>query len=111
MPFTREEMVGVLAASNQYKDNYGRTGQNNARRLRAFVLVLRYSSLRIRDAVTPPKRERLFFVRSPNGGRGSHSLSHRQRIVFLLEWRIETQECGGRLATEFAQVVRFGWIR
>lgn len=51
LPFTREEWIQILAACDVYKDNYGRTGQANARRLRAFVLLLRYSGLRIGDAV------------------------------------------------------------
>ncbi len=55
MPFEREEMIQILRACDQYTDNYGRTGQANARRLRALVLVLRYSGLRIGDGVTPPK--------------------------------------------------------
>jgi integrase/recombinase XerD len=52
LPFTREEMVRILAACYSYGDNYGRTGQENARRLRALVLLLRYSGLRIGDAVS-----------------------------------------------------------
>jgi integrase len=51
LPFTREEWIQILAACDAYKDNYGRTGQPNARRLRALVLLLRYSGLRIGDAV------------------------------------------------------------
>jgi len=51
LPYTRDEMVSILAACNRYTDNYGRTGQENARRLRALVLLLRYSGLRISDAV------------------------------------------------------------
>jgi integrase len=51
LPFTREEWVRILAACDQYQDNYGHTGQANARRLRALVLLLRYSGLRIGDAV------------------------------------------------------------
>lgn len=52
LPFTREEMTDVLAACAMYPDNYGRTGQENAKRLRALVLLLRYSGLRISDAAT-----------------------------------------------------------
>ncbi len=52
MPFEREEMISILGACGQYPDNYGRTGQTDARRLRALVLLLRYSGLRIGDAVT-----------------------------------------------------------
>jgi site-specific recombinase XerD len=40
MPFTSDEMVAILAACDQYPDCYGRTGQWNGRRLRAFVLLL-----------------------------------------------------------------------
>jgi integrase len=43
MPFTQEEMVSILAACDRY--------QGNAKRIRALVLLLRYSGLRIGDAV------------------------------------------------------------
>jgi len=58
LPFTREEWLRILAACDAYGDNYGRTGQENARRLRALALLLRYSGLRIGDAVSLP-RERI----------------------------------------------------
>ncbi len=58
MPFTRDEMADILAACESYPDNYGRTGQANSKRLRAFVLLLRYSGLRISDAASLA-RERL----------------------------------------------------
>jgi integrase/recombinase XerD len=48
LPFTREEMIKILAATDQYAE---RAGVANAQRLRAFVLLLRYSGLRIGDAV------------------------------------------------------------
>ena len=50
IPFTREEMIRILAACEMYTDSYGRTGQNNGKRVRALVLLLRYSGLRIGDA-------------------------------------------------------------
>jgi site-specific recombinase XerD len=43
MPFTQEDMVAILAACDRY--------QGNRRRMRALVLLLRYSGLRIGDAV------------------------------------------------------------
>ncbi len=52
LPFTREEMIQVLQACDRYRDSYGRLRQMNARRLRAFVLLLRYSGMRIGDAVS-----------------------------------------------------------
>jgi integrase/recombinase XerD len=48
LPFTREEMIRVLSALTPYSKS---AGVRNAQRLRAFVLLLRYSGLRIGDAV------------------------------------------------------------
>jgi len=45
-PFTREEFASILQACDIYPD------KQNAIRLRALVFLLRYSGLRIRDAVT-----------------------------------------------------------
>jgi integrase len=45
-------MIDMLAACNEYPDNYGNVGQENAARLRALVLLLRYSGMRIGDAAT-----------------------------------------------------------
>jgi integrase len=50
LPFTRGEMGRILAAVDQYPDKSGKTGRDNSARLRAFVLTLRYSGLRIGDA-------------------------------------------------------------
>jgi integrase/recombinase XerD len=44
-PFTREEVVSILSACEIYPD------KANAVRLRALVFLLRYSGLRIRDAI------------------------------------------------------------
>ena len=41
MPFDSEEIIKILAACERYTDAYGRTGQANARRLHALVLLLR----------------------------------------------------------------------
>ncbi len=43
MPFTQDELVATLAACDRF--------QGNAKRIRALVLLLRYSGLRIGDAV------------------------------------------------------------
>jgi integrase/recombinase XerD len=48
MPFTREEMIRTLAALDLYAES---AGLRNAQRLRAFLLLLRYSGMRIGDAV------------------------------------------------------------
>jgi integrase/recombinase XerD len=52
IPFSPEEVAQVLAACNQYKGGRGQWGRVNAQRLRALVQLLRFSGLRIRDAVT-----------------------------------------------------------
>jgi len=43
LPFSQHEMIAILAACNQYS--------GNRKRMRALVLLLRYSGLRIGDAV------------------------------------------------------------
>jgi integrase/recombinase XerD len=48
MPFTREEMICILTALEPCGES---AGIRNAQRLRTFVLLLRYSGLRIGDAV------------------------------------------------------------
>jgi integrase/recombinase XerD len=48
MPFTQAEMVKILVAFDKYSK---RAGVANAQRLKAFVLLLRYSGMRIGDAV------------------------------------------------------------
>ena len=58
LPFTPEEMIRILAACDVYGDHYGRAGRENARRLRALVLLLRWSGLRIGDALSL-SRERI----------------------------------------------------
>jgi integrase len=55
LPFTREEMISILAALDPYAKS---AGAKNARRLRAFVLALRYSGMRIGD-VTQLSTERI----------------------------------------------------
>ena len=71
MPFTQQEMIEVLSACDKYTDNYGNAGQINARRLRALVLLLRYSGMRIGDTVTCAKdrvaADRLFLYTQKTG--------------------------------------------
>ncbi len=55
MPFSQTEIISILAACGKYKDNYGKLDQVNAHRLKALVLLLRYSGMRIGDAVTCAK--------------------------------------------------------
>jgi integrase/recombinase XerD len=52
MPFTHPEMLRILTAIEQYKDEFPGRGAENARRIRALVLLLRYSGMRIGDAVS-----------------------------------------------------------
>jgi integrase len=52
LPFTEEEFEKLIAACDRIPDNYGRSGGPQGRRMRALLLLLRYSGLRIGDAVT-----------------------------------------------------------
>jgi integrase/recombinase XerD len=52
LPFTCDEMKRILAATELYPDKTGKCGQANAGRLRAFCLLLRFSGMRIGDAVS-----------------------------------------------------------
>jgi integrase/recombinase XerD len=52
LPFSRDEMGRIFAVLSMYRYKCGRIGQENAKRLLALVLVLRYSGLRIGDAVS-----------------------------------------------------------
>ena len=52
LPFNSAEMAEILGACDAYQHQHPKAGEANALRLRAFVLLLRYSGLRIRDAVT-----------------------------------------------------------
>lgn len=45
-------MAEILGACDAYQQKHPKAGEANALRLRALVLLLRYSGLRIRDAVT-----------------------------------------------------------
>jgi len=55
LPFERNEMARILyACDHLYTDNYKRVGQSNAKRIKALVLLMRYSGLRIGGAVTLP---------------------------------------------------------
>jgi integrase len=51
LPFTEEDFAKLLAACDAYPDNYGKVGTDPGRRIKALLLLLRYSGLRIGDAV------------------------------------------------------------
>jgi integrase/recombinase XerD len=71
LPFSREEVLRILAAVNEYKDEFPTRGADNARRIRALVLLLRYSGMRIGDAVSLAgdriEGNRLFLYRQKTG--------------------------------------------
>lgn len=50
--FTREEFDRILDATQAYRENRWGQGDTNGRRLRALTLLMRWSGLRIRDAIT-----------------------------------------------------------
>jgi len=51
MPFSQDQMAAILAACDRYPEVNVRRGLPSRARLRALVLLLRYSGLRIGDAV------------------------------------------------------------
>jgi integrase/recombinase XerD len=51
MPYTRDEMMRIFAALAKYPNEFPGRGRANALRLRTFVLLLRYSGMRIGDVV------------------------------------------------------------
>ena len=51
MPFTHDEVVRILAATDKYAAIAAHNAKLNARRLRSLILLLRYSGMRIGDAV------------------------------------------------------------
>ena len=52
MPFTQDEMIRIYAACEKRKDGRKRVHQGHLVRLKALVLLLRHTGLRMRDAVT-----------------------------------------------------------
>ena len=70
-PFSQEEMVRILAACEQYSDDYARRGLPSSKRVRALILLLRYSGLRIGDAAACERKhlrgDRLFLYTHKTG--------------------------------------------
>lgn len=52
LPFTHDEMVKILAAAEKYGTQSAHNARLNAVRIRSIVLLMRYSGLRIGDAVS-----------------------------------------------------------
>ena len=71
MPFNSVEMAEILGACEMYQCERPKAGQHNSPRLQAFVLLLRYSGLRIGDAVTLERRRitdgKLFLYQAKTG--------------------------------------------
>lgn len=51
MPFTSDEVLRILAATDKYAAVAAHNAKQNAQRLRSLILLLRYSGMRIGDAV------------------------------------------------------------
>jgi integrase/recombinase XerD len=71
LPYTKEEMIRILAALTKYRDEFPNRGKENAMRLRALVLLLRYSGVRIGDAISLTSdrvnKNRLFLYTAKTG--------------------------------------------
>ena len=53
--FTREEFDRIIDATYAYRENRAETGTDNGTRLRTLTFLMRWSGLRIRDAITLEK--------------------------------------------------------
>lgn len=51
LPFTQDEMKRILEGCDRFPDGHKRLGQANSKRLKLLILLLRYSALRISDAL------------------------------------------------------------
>ncbi|MFZ0885824.1 MAG: hypothetical protein WAN14_20645 [Candidatus Acidiferrales bacterium] len=73
MPYTQDEMKRILAAAHEYEDEMPSHAKENARRIRALVLLLRFSGLRISDAINLSIEQvtgsRLFLYTQKTGSR------------------------------------------
>lgn len=71
LPYTREEMVRIHAAVDDYLEEMPMHGKENGRRIRGLVLLLRYSGMRIGDAVNLRtehlKQNKLFLYTAKTG--------------------------------------------
>jgi integrase/recombinase XerD len=71
LPYSREEMMRILAATAKYREEFPKRGKENALRLRALVLLLRYTGMRIGDAIgltsNAIKLNRLFLYTAKTG--------------------------------------------
>jgi integrase/recombinase XerD len=71
LPFIHQEMVSILTAIEAYAAMTVHNGRSNAHRMRSLVLLLRYSGMRIGDAVriTPDRinGNRLFLYTAKTG--------------------------------------------
>jgi site-specific recombinase XerD len=71
LPFIHKEMVNILTAIETYAAETAHNGRSNAHRMRSLVLLLRYSGMRIGDAVSiTPDRisgNRLFLYTAKTG--------------------------------------------
>ncbi|MFZ0213585.1 MAG: tyrosine-type recombinase/integrase [Candidatus Acidiferrales bacterium] len=52
LPFTQDEMLKILTATEAYREHAQSHAKLNAIRLRSLILILRYSGLRLGDAVS-----------------------------------------------------------
>jgi integrase len=52
LPYTHKEMLRILTAIDKYREEFPSRGKENALRLRGLVLLLRYTGIRIGDAVS-----------------------------------------------------------
>lgn len=119
LPFEREEMVRTLAACDRYAEQCGKGNKTYARKLRVLVLLLRYTGLRVRDAVMLSrdriKNGKLLLYMAKTGTpvycplpdfltKALEELAF-ESPLFFLDRKVETQECRGRLAVFLGKTI------
>jgi hypothetical protein len=93
--FTRKEFDEIIDATFAYRENRGETGSANSTRLRTLTLLMRWSGLRIRDAITLERTrligDNLMLYQAKTGTPGGppqHSKwSQAQSSLLFLDWQ------------------------
>src|SRR6185295_2933105 len=71
LPFTEDEVKRILQACDELVTRGRYSSEENRARVKAFILILRYTGLRISDAVrlaTSKMRDGKVFLRTAKGG-------------------------------------------
>ena len=123
MPFTQDEMSKIMSAVDLFLETAAGNGLDNAKRIRGLILVLRYTGMRISNAVGLPidrvKQRRVFLYTQKTGVPvytvlpdfvidSTHSA--RERSIFFLEWPRSIGDRSSELADAIAKAFQNCWL-